>query len=72
VVPRPHPVGGSVPHAVVVTRDPRPGTDLATRLLDHVAAEVTTELRVRSVEFVDELPHTTSGKLRRAALTADN
>ncbi|GAA1988439.1 AMP-binding protein [Kitasatospora viridis] len=67
VVPVPHPRLGQVPHGVV---EVRPGCDTgAQELLAHVAARVSGELAVRSVEFVDRLPRTPSGKIRRAALT---
>jgi acetyl-CoA synthetase len=69
VIPLPHPVGGHVPHAVVV---PRPGTApspaLARELLDHAAAGLAETLRPRSVTFVESLPRTLTGKINRAAL----
>jgi acetyl-CoA synthetase len=71
VIPRPHPLAGNAPHAVVVTAaGHEPGPELAEVLLDHVADYVTDALRVRSLEFTPALPHTTSGKLRRSALRA--
>jgi acetyl-CoA synthetase len=70
VIPRPHPVGGATPHAVVVPVSGLPGDrELAGSLLRHVAAHFPTETRARSVEFVDRLPRTSSGKVRRSALT---
>jgi acetyl-CoA synthetase len=69
VIPLPDPVGGHVPHAVVV---PRPSTvpspALARELLDHAAGGLAEALRPRSVTFVERLPRTLTGKINRAAL----
>ena len=69
VIPLPDPVGGHVPHAVVV---PRPATvpspALARELLDHAAGGLAEALRPRSVSFVESLPRTVTGKINRAAL----
>jgi len=69
VIPLPDPVGGHVPHAVVV---PRPSTvpspALARELLDHAAGGLAEALRPRSVSFVESLPRTVTGKINRAAL----
>jgi acetyl-CoA synthetase len=76
VVPAPHPVGGSVPRAVVVPRRgrrpraPQAAELLAAELLAHAAERLAPELRPASVSFVDALPRTSSGKIRRSALTA--
>lgn len=71
VIPLPDPVGGYVPHAVVV---PRPGTTpsptLGQELLDHAAGQLAEPLRPRSLTFVDRLPRTLTGKINRAALRA--
>jgi acetyl-CoA synthetase len=69
VIPRPHPVGGATPHAVVVPLPDHAGDgQLADALLRHVARHCPPETRARSVEFADRLPKTGSGKVRRAAL----
>ncbi|WP_188316947.1 AMP-binding protein [Solihabitans fulvus] len=69
VVPRAHPIGGAVPHAVVVAgRGHAPGPALGEALLAHAALHLAPDLRPRSVEFADRLPRTTSGKIRRAEL----
>jgi len=69
VIPRPHPVGGATPHAVVV---PLPGRtadrQLADAVLRHVARHCPPHAMARSVEFADRLPKTGSGKVRRSAL----
>jgi len=61
---------GQVVRAVVVLRDdaPAPGPDLARELQDHVKREIAPYKYPRIIEFVDELPKTASGKVRRAAL----
>ncbi len=69
VIPLPHPVGGHVPHAVVVPRHPTvPSPALARKLLDHAADGLAEPLRPRSVTFVERLPRTLTGKINRAAL----
>ncbi len=69
VIPLPDPVGGHVPHAVVVPRSPAvPSPALARELLDHAAGGLTEALRPRSVTFIESLPRTLTGKINRAAL----
>ena len=71
VIPLPDPVGGHVPHAVVV---PRPGTTpsptLEQELLEHAASQLAEALRPRSLTFAESLPRTLTGKINRAALRA--
>lgn len=69
VIPLPDPVGGHVPHAVVVLRPPAvPSPALAQELLDHAAGGLAEALRPRSVTFVESLPRTLTGKINRAVL----
>jgi acetyl-CoA synthetase len=69
VIPLPDPVGGHVPHAVVVLRSPTvPSPALAQELLDHAAGGLAEALRPRSVTFVESLPRTLTGKINRAVL----
>jgi acetyl-CoA synthetase len=69
VIPLPDPVGGHVPHAVVVPRvGTVPGPALARELLDHAARGLAEALRPRSVTFIERLPRTVTGKINRAAL----
>jgi len=69
VIPLPDPVGGQVPHAVVVPRpSTAPSPALARELLDHAAGGLAEALRPRSVSFVESLPRTVTGKINRAAL----
>jgi acyl-coenzyme A synthetase/AMP-(fatty) acid ligase len=69
VVAAPDEERGSVVRAVVVLRDGfAPGEGLARELQDHVKAQTAPYKYPRIVEFADELPKTSSGKVRRAAL----
>jgi acetyl-CoA synthetase len=69
VIPLPDPVGGQVPHAVVVPRPPTvPTAALARELLDHAAGGLAEALRPRSVTFAESLPRTLTGKINRAVL----
>jgi acetyl-CoA synthetase len=45
-----------------------PSDALARELQDHVKAQTAPYKYPRIVDFADELPKTTSGKIRRAAL----
>jgi acyl-coenzyme A synthetase/AMP-(fatty) acid ligase len=63
---------GSVVRAVVVLRDGYAATDaLAVELQTWVKAQTAPYKYPRIVEFVDELPKTTSGKVQRARLRND-
>jgi acetyl-CoA synthetase len=60
---------GAVVKAFVVLRDEsQPREQLAAELQDHVKAQTAPYKYPRIVEFVDALPKTTSGKIRRAML----
>ena len=64
---------GSVVRAVVVLRDGHPPSDeLAGELQEHVKARTAPYKYPRIVEFAAELPRTSSGKTRRAALRGDH
>lgn len=68
-VAAPDPERGSVVRAIVVLRDGHePTGELARGLQDHVKAETAPYKYPRIVEFADELPKTTSGKVCRALL----
>jgi acyl-coenzyme A synthetase/AMP-(fatty) acid ligase len=67
-VAAPDPERGSVVKAVVVLRGRGPSDELARELQDHVKSITAPYKFPRIVEFADELPRTTSGKLRRSAL----
>jgi acyl-coenzyme A synthetase/AMP-(fatty) acid ligase len=69
VVAAPDDERGAVVRAVVVLREGFvPGRDLATELQEHVKHETAPYKYPRIVEFADELPKTTSGKIQRAKL----
>jgi acyl-coenzyme A synthetase/AMP-(fatty) acid ligase len=69
VVAAPDDERGSVVRAIVVLRDGHAPSDaLARALQDHVKASTAPYKYPRVVEFADDLPKTTSGKIRRALL----
>src|SRR3954454_396634 len=68
-VAAPDEVRGAVVRAVVVLRDGFEGNDdLVRELQEHVKAETAPYKYPRVVEFVDSLPKTPSGKIKRAEL----
>ena len=72
VVAAPDDERGSVVRAIVVLRDHQAGDDaLAAELQEHVKRQTAPYKYPRIVEFRDELPKTASGKVRRAALRAE-
>ncbi|HWF73533.1 MAG TPA: AMP-binding protein [Solirubrobacteraceae bacterium] len=69
VVAAPDEERGAVVRAVVVLRDGYvPGETLAAELQEHVRRETAPYKYPRVVDFADELPKTSSGKIRRAEL----
>jgi acyl-coenzyme A synthetase/AMP-(fatty) acid ligase len=69
VVAAPDDERGSIVRAVVVLRDGYDATDgLARELQDHVKGTTAPYKYPRRVDFADDLPKTTSGKVRRALL----
>jgi acetyl-CoA synthetase len=69
-VSAPDPERGSVVRAIVVAHDREPSDELARELQEHVKAITAPYKYPRIVEFADELPKTTSGKVKRAQLRA--
>jgi acetyl-CoA synthetase len=67
-VPAPDEERGSVVRAIVVLAGREPSEALAAELQEHVKRVTAPYKYPRIVEFADELPKTTSGKIRRAAL----
>jgi acyl-coenzyme A synthetase/AMP-(fatty) acid ligase len=59
---------GSVVRAVVVLANGDPSDELARELQDHVKRVTAPYKYPRIIEFADELPKTSSGKIRRAEL----
>lgn len=66
----PDPERGSVVKAVVVLRDGTPDQALIEELQQHCREATAPYKYPRIVEFVDELPKTASGKIKRAELRA--
>jgi acyl-coenzyme A synthetase/AMP-(fatty) acid ligase len=72
VVAAPDEERGSVVRAVVVLRDGHaPSDELARALQDHVKDSTAPYKYPRIVEFADDLPKTSSGKVRRALLRGE-
>ncbi len=69
-VAAPDPERGAVVRAIVVVRDREPGEALVDELKEHCKRETAPYKAPRIVEFVDELPKTNSGKVKRAELRA--
>src|SRR6202012_4057974 len=69
-VPPPAPARGGALRAIVVLRDGEPSPELVQELKDHCRAQTAPYKAPRIVDFVDELPKTTSGKVKRAQLRA--
>ena len=71
VVASPDPLRGEVVKAFVVLKPGyAPSSDLAAELQEHVRRSTAPYKYPRALEFVDRLPKTTSGKIKRAALRA--
>lgn len=69
VVPSPDPLRLAVPKAyVTLTAGQVPGPALAEQLFAFCRRQLAPYKRVRRIEFVDELPKTISGKIRRVQL----
>jgi acyl-coenzyme A synthetase/AMP-(fatty) acid ligase len=67
-VAAPDPERGAVVRAIVVPRDREPGEELARELQEHCKRETAPYKFPRIVEFVTELPKTSTGKIKRAEL----
>ncbi len=67
-VAAPDPERGAIVRAIVVLRDRQPSLELAQELREHCKRETAPYKAPRIVEFANELPKTTSGKVRRAEL----
>ena len=72
-VASPDPERGSVVRAVVVLRPGfEPSDSLAEEIQDHVKAVTAPYKYPRLVEFAESLPKTSTGKIRRSELRADD
>jgi acyl-coenzyme A synthetase/AMP-(fatty) acid ligase len=67
-VAAPDPERGAVVRAIVVPRQREPSEELARELQEHCKRETAPYKFPRIVEFAEELPKTTSGKIKRAEL----
>ena len=70
-VASPDPERGSVVRAIVVLREGEPSDALTRELIDHCREQTAPYKAPRIVDYVDELPKTTSGKVKRAQLRAE-
>lgn len=73
VVPRPDNVRGALIKAYIVLKPAARqanGSDLQTELQDHVKSRLASHQTPREIEFVDKLPLTSTGKIRRSVLRA--
>ena len=69
MVGKPHPDRGQIVKAFVVLREPsQPSEPLALELQSHVKSTTAPYKYPREIEFVDALPKTASGKIRRVEL----
>jgi acetyl-CoA synthetase len=69
VVPKPDEERGNIVKAyVVLTPDATPSDDLTADIQQHVKTELAAHEYPREVEFVDDLPKTVTGKIRRTEL----
>jgi acetyl-CoA synthetase len=69
-VAAPDPERGAIVRAIVVPRGREPSEELARELQEHCRRETAPYKFPRLVEFAAELPKTSSGKIKRAALRA--
>jgi acetyl-CoA synthetase len=71
VIGKPDPTAGTIVKAfVVVARGYEPSEDLRRELLGHARARLGAAVAPREIDFVDNLPHTRSGKIMRRVLKA--
>ncbi|MFW5963793.1 MAG: acyl-CoA synthetase [Natronomonas sp.] len=69
VVPKPHPERGNIVKAYVVPSEgTTPSEDLKETIKNHVKEELSAHEYPREIEFVEELPKTVTGKIRRTEL----
>ncbi len=71
VIGTPDPTAGAIVKAfVVLARGHQPNEQLQRELLGHARARLGAAVAPREIEFVDNLPHTRSGKIMRRVLKA--
>jgi len=71
VIGKPDPTAGAIVKAfVVLARGHEPTDELNRELIGHARARLGAAVAPREIEFVDDLPHTRSGKIMRRVLKA--
>ncbi|MFT0546554.1 acyl-CoA synthetase [Allopusillimonas ginsengisoli] len=73
VVPKPDSIRGALIKAYVILKPsmrPTDGTDLQAELQEYVRSQLASHQTPREIEFVDKLPLTSTGKIRRSVLRA--
>jgi len=68
VIPTRDEEAGEVPKAFVVLKSEAGGDQIGAEIMDFVSARVAPYKRIRSVEFVDEIPKSPAGKILRRVL----
>lgn len=68
VIPSRDEEAGEVPKAFVVLKNEASGDEIGEEIMDFVAARVAPYKRIRSVEFVSEIPKSPAGKILRRIL----
>jgi acyl-CoA synthetase (AMP-forming)/AMP-acid ligase II len=68
VIAAPDEKAGEVPKAFVVLKAQSTGDDMDQVIIDFIAARVAPYKRIRSVEFVEEIPKSPAGKILRRLL----
>ena len=69
VIPIPDEEAGEIPKGVVVLKDPEATSDeMAESIMAFVADRVAPHKRVRSLDFIDQVPKSASGKILRRVL----
>ncbi|MEB3807118.1 MAG: hypothetical protein GSR73_06360 [Desulfurococcales archaeon] len=68
-MPSPHPIKWTVPKAFIVLKPGyKPSPELARDVFEFARKNMAPYKRPRIIEFVDQLPKTISGKIRRVQL----
>jgi acyl-CoA synthetase (AMP-forming)/AMP-acid ligase II len=68
VIAAPDEKAGEVPKAFVVLKQEANGQEMSSEIMEFVAARVAPYKRIRSVEFVSEIPKSPAGKILRRVL----
>jgi acyl-coenzyme A synthetase/AMP-(fatty) acid ligase len=69
VIPCPDDEAGEVPKAYIVLKGQRVDTEATgEELMDFVAERVAPHKKIRSIEFIDKIPKSASGKILRRVL----